>query len=127
LATTGGWNFDASPAARGRCDLGTVRLARGTRVSGRVVRAPDLLPVAGAELRFERFADGSLGRLVFVHPTGTSAADGSFTLQQRITAPSHELAPIFALSDEGLGIGIIRAGCGRGGRCRRRRVRRASA
>lgn len=110
FVTGGGWNLDASPSGRGLQDLGTIRLVRGTQVRGRVVRAPGLQPVAGAELRIDplSFAGGALSRLDFLRSAGTSAADGSFTLRERISAASRDLLPLFALCDEGLAIGTFR-------------------
>lgn len=106
----GGWNLDASPAGRSLQDLGTVRLVRGSRVSGRVVRAPDLMPVAGAELRVDSFpfVTGALSRIEILRSAATSAADGSFALRQRVSAPSKYLVPILALCEEGLAIGTFR-------------------
>jgi hypothetical protein len=104
----GGWYFEIPPTAHGRHDLGTIRLERGAAIRGRVVHAATRAPVAGAELRFDRWSMESLPMLDFAHPAGTSAADGSFTLLDRLSEQPQKTLALFAIDADGLAIGGFR-------------------
>ncbi len=105
----GGWRFDVPPTAHGHHDLGKIRLERGTLVRGRVLRAATRAPVAGAELRFCRFSPTiTPGDIEYARYAGTSAADGSFTLLERVSARADQMRGLYALCDEGLAIGRFR-------------------
>jgi len=105
----GGWRFDVPPTAHGRHDLGTIRLERGTLVRGRVLHAVTRAPVAGAELHYCRFGVGiTPGDIEYSRSAGTSAADGSFTLLERVSARADQMRGLYALCDEGLAIGMFR-------------------
>jgi RNA polymerase sigma-70 factor (ECF subfamily) len=104
----GPWRFDVAPSDALRHDLRVIKLERGTRVSGRVLRARDRTPVAGAELRLDRLGSGSLVFLGAARPIGTSRGDGSFTLEERVASANDRILPLYALGSEGIGIGALK-------------------
>jgi RNA polymerase sigma factor (sigma-70 family) len=94
--------FNLSQAI-GRFEAGTLRLERGVRVKGRVLRGRDGEPIPHAELRLHLgpWSDGL--RIESAHPQGESDATGAFVLKDRVWSTSRKKMLLFAFTDRGVG------------------------
>jgi RNA polymerase sigma factor (sigma-70 family) len=89
-----------------RFDLGILRLPRGARVSGRVVRESDGVAVAGARVLWTDVnPQNEMFLPSYARDAGLSGADGSFTLRERLPPMRRGMGEhtLFAVSDQGLG------------------------
>ncbi len=100
--TLHGLPWSSRGASREKGDAGDLRLFRGRRVAGRVLREDGVSPVAGARIFLSTVA-GMSSPAWFNHAKerGTSASDGTFALER--VAPSR-VAPytLFAVAKDGL-------------------------
>jgi RNA polymerase sigma factor (sigma-70 family) len=88
-------------------DVGTIRLLRGARVSGRVVSAETKEPVPDAQLFVSpRGYPVTQPLLAEARPVGRSGADGTFTLTERVPPPPPRWdreAILTAVTPDGIG------------------------